>query len=92
MLHFQVTSGYNSDAISDHEYENIHVVTQGSCESSPKLRQDEDKNEEEEDDNYVILRAVKETPEANNWVNIDFQNECPFLFHIYSFLLNSLTC
>lgn len=46
-------------------------MTQGNCESSPKLRQDEDKNEEEEDDNYVILRAVKETPEANNWVNID---------------------
>ncbi|KAK3871402.1 hypothetical protein Pcinc_023451 [Petrolisthes cinctipes] len=78
MDEYEVTSGYNSDAISDHEYENIHVVTQGSNDSSSKLRQDEDKNEEEEDDNYVILRVVKENTETNNWVDI------PEDQHIYS--------
>lgn len=68
----QVTSGYNSDAISDHEYENIRVLTQGSSDVSSKHGKDESQDEEE--DNYVVLRAVKENQETGNWVNINETN------------------
>lgn len=69
---FQVTSGYNSDAISDHEYENIRVLTQGSNEGHCKYAKQEDgkEEEEEEEDNYVILRAVKENADTDSWVSL----------------------
>nr|XP_053641087.1 uncharacterized protein LOC128694807 [Cherax quadricarinatus] len=81
MDEYEVTSGYNSDAISDHEYENVRVVTQGSCDGPSKyLKHEESKEEEEEEeeDNYVILRAVKDNADAANWVDI------PEDQHIYS--------
>lgn len=76
MDEYEVTSGYNSDAISDHEYENIRVLTQGSSDVSSKHGKDESQDEEE--DNYVVLRAVKENQETGNWVDV------PEDQHIYS--------
>ncbi|XP_047475680.1 LOW QUALITY PROTEIN: uncharacterized protein LOC125029673 [Penaeus chinensis] len=76
MDEYEVTSGYNSDAISDHEYENIRVLTQGSSDVSSKHGMDESQDEEE--DNYVVLRAVKENQETGNWVDV------PEDQHIYS--------
>ncbi|XP_071550080.1 uncharacterized protein [Panulirus ornatus] len=79
MDEYEVTSGYNSDAISDHEYENIRVLTRGSSDGPSKyVKHEVGKEEEEEEDNYVILRAVKENADADSWVDI------PEDQHIYS--------
>ncbi|XP_045615894.1 uncharacterized protein [Procambarus clarkii] len=80
MDEYEVTSGYNSESVSEHEYENVRVLTQGSdvSPSTKPVKQEEGEEEGEEEDNYVILRAVKENADAGNWVDI------PEDQHIYS--------
>ncbi|XP_068222965.1 uncharacterized protein [Palaemon carinicauda] len=78
MDEYEVTSGYNSDSISEHEYENIRL-SNGSEITSPKHDlKVENKDEENDEDNYVILRAVKEEHGYGNWIDI------PEDQHIYS--------
>ncbi|XP_069190861.1 serine-rich adhesin for platelets-like [Procambarus clarkii] len=76
MDEYEVTRGYNSESVSEHEYENVRVLTQGS-DVSPSTKPVK-QVEGEEEDNYVILRAVKENADAGNWVDI------PEDQHIYS--------
>ncbi|CAL4066180.1 unnamed protein product [Meganyctiphanes norvegica] len=53
-------SGYNSDVVSDHDYENIRIGAQIGCEDTPKKQtKDSNKIDKEEDDNYVVFREVK---------------------------------
>ena len=57
-----MTSGYNSDAISDHDYENIRVNSSNSQPIQATQREAQEEEEEgyvEEDDNYVILENMK---------------------------------
>ncbi|XP_018024357.1 uncharacterized protein LOC108680112 [Hyalella azteca] len=69
MDEYEVTSGYNSDAISDHDYENIRLASDSvsTSSSSHNLRSEsrEDGRDEgdeegyvEEEDNYVVLQPT----------------------------------
>ncbi|XP_050730671.1 uncharacterized protein LOC127005651 [Eriocheir sinensis] len=94
MDEYEVTSGYNSDAVSDHEYENIQMVSCRDTSPAGKLQHspgkgkvgsgaeegEEREDGEEEEDNYVILRAVTENPDSDSghWVDV------PDDQHIYS--------
>lgn len=79
MDEYEVTSGYNSDSISDHEYENIRLNNSSEINVPPKHDfKAENKDEENDEDNYVILRAVKEEHDYGNWIDI------PEDQHIYS--------
>lgn len=75
-----MTSGYNSDAVSDHEYENIQMVSCRDACPAGKLQHAAEKDKagseaeegeeredgEEEEDNYVILRAVTENQDSSD--------------------------
>lgn len=68
----QVTSGYNSDAISDHDYENVRVATDTLSSNATSSRHEPRQEEEDEegyvddDDNYVILQTMKSTENLND--------------------------
>ncbi|KAF2361432.1 hypothetical protein FHG87_007811 [Trinorchestia longiramus] len=76
---YEVTSGYNSDAISDHDYENVRLASDSGSMTSSNLRPDsrhedgKDESEDgyaEEDDNYVVLEPTKKddvVSEASVW-------------------------
>ena len=74
----QVTSGYNSDTVSEHEYENIRVQGQGSCYVEPPNSDQNtnyydnnhitDTKGDDDEDNYVILRPVSDDSSNNNLV------------------------
>lgn len=78
-----MTSGYNSDAVSDHDhdYENV-VFFKGSSGQTAEAGGNENL-EEDEEDNYVILRAVKD--EHNNAVLVRprIMEEIFYLVHNY---------
>ena len=84
-----MTSGYNSDAVSDHEYENIQVVScrdahvtklqrdvlagkdEGTYETEDEDKTHNEHEDDEEEDNYVILRAVTDNADSGHWVSCD---------------------
>ena len=75
----QVTSGYNSDAISDHDYENIRLSS-SDCRSTSQMAEEEE-GYVEDDDNYVVLEAMRrdDDQQANAIQEVIIIFEFPFV-------------